>query len=192
MNQGKPKNSFWSGLAISLAIIGAALLGLWFLLPTHIGSEHIEKTMNAAAQNQIQQLALTMVAYAANNDGQYASDWTSLADYGYRPDPNVRVLVMIINLGWGANQRSGYVVKANHAVKGSGVYFFSNIVEGALQPLPKTKRLGDEYAMTVADGRRESDESSGQAAGGAVILKGPPIMVIRVPWREPVRAADKS
>ena len=190
MAEDKPKMSFRRKFARGLAVAGAVFLFMWFLswLATPRLQKYIIKSRDSAAQNLLQQLALAQTAYAMDNDGDYAADWTALVVYGYRPDPNVRVVMFTIDLGRGESRLRGFLARANHAVKGSGVYIYNNITGHGVAPLPKAKPLGDEYAVTVVeDARRSGEESSGQAAVGPMILKGPPIVAVRVPWREPVR-----
>ena len=175
MEQGKPEKSFWRKLIKGLAVAGAVLPALWFLswLATPRLQKYVKKSRESAAQSLLQQLALGQMAHQADTE-RYATDWNSLYEYGFRLDPNVRVLVVVIDLNWGTGQLQGFMARANHAADKSPVYVYDNISGAGVRAVPELKRLGAEYAPTVV-------EEDGPANGQPPRLAGPPFLIIRIP-----------
>lgn len=151
-------------LPVVLVLAGLILYSNW----NKIGG----RSRNTAAQAMLQQMALAQVAHQTDT-GRYAADWTGLAQYGFRPDPNVRMLMMIIDLDWGAGRLSGFVAKANHAAKRE-VYIYDNIDGNGVQLARQVKPLGDEYAVTVVSG-------GDQTGGEPMRLSGPPFLKVSLP-----------
>ena len=183
MVQDKPEKSFWRKFVKGLAVVGAVLLALWFLswLTTPRLQKYIKKARESAAQSLLQQLAVAQVAHQAAT-GLYATDWDSLYEYGFRLDPTVRVLVVVIDVGRGEYRSQSFLAKANHAAKGSKVFIYNNITGAGVSPLPKVKPLGEEYAPTAV-------EEDGPANGQPPRLAGPPFLIIRLPWLVPGEAS---
>lgn len=175
---GQPKNPkrrpwYFKVLAIAgalvIALLGCVLLAYWGL-----AREMIVRSRNNAAQSSLNQLAVSQVTCEIKT-GRYCSDWESL-DFDFRPDPNVRLELVLIDLELYGHSVKSFIARANHA-QGKTVFLYNLHNDAGVEKLLKAKPLGDEFGFYY-------EKVEGSYSGrGPRLLHGPPIVLIwaRVP-----------
>lgn len=172
MEQGKPKNSRGEMIVRILFVAFMAFVIVLFGITMYrMEEKSTRRSENNAAWSQIQQVAMAQIAYCEDHAGTYAAGWNDLARYGFQPDPNIRTLVIIIDLDWGAGRLHGFAVKVNHTADKSEIFAYNSLSGFGIQPVREAQPLGEEYAVTVM---------SGEGKGEPVRLNGPPFLIIKM------------
>lgn len=168
-----PKKPEKMPLGCVIFLIILAVFIVWcFLAPTFRINGWVKKARASAPQSLLRQLTLAEIAHSADHE-VYAASWEALMEYGFRPDPAVRLKLVVLDYNCGGTTVNGIWALASHQA-GKKAYLYENISDLGVREQVKAKPLGDEYSFQLGEFKSSAENSFTQRE----LISGPPILFI--------------
>jgi prepilin-type N-terminal cleavage/methylation domain-containing protein len=130
------------GFTLIELMIVVAIIAILAMIAVPMYQNYMQRARNSAAQSLLRQLATAEVSYSVDNGGAYVAvagagaltgaNVTSLANYGFRPDPNVAFTASEA-LGAGGSAGGGFRLWATHTSVGSQLYVYDEMAAGGVR-----------------------------------------------------------
>jgi prepilin-type N-terminal cleavage/methylation domain-containing protein len=143
------------GFTLIELMIVVAIIAILAMIAVPMYQNYMQRARNSAAQSLLRQLATAEVSYSVDNGGAYVAatgvgaltgaNVTSLANYGFRPDPNV-AFTAVEAPGSGGAPGGGFRLWASHSSVGSQLYVYDEMAAGGVREF--TQGLATSSAIT--------------------------------------------